>query len=98
VVTPHASFLALDFAPGLALDNLRRLQADFAVYGPGGFYDAVNVGTGEVAEFYLPLDQGMVMASIANFLLDDRLQEHFVTPSLESAVAPLLAAEQFWPQ
>ncbi|MBA2529141.1 MAG: DUF3131 domain-containing protein, partial [Euzebyales bacterium] len=58
VVTPHASFLALDFAPVEALANLQRLRNDFDVYGDGGFYDAVDVGTAEVSEYYLALDQG----------------------------------------
>ena len=43
VVTPHASFLALRYAPRAALDNLAKLRAHFGVYGKGGFYDAVNV-------------------------------------------------------
>ena len=44
VVTPHASFLALRYAPRAALANLARLRSHFDVYGKGGFYDAVNVG------------------------------------------------------
>jgi hypothetical protein len=47
VVTPHASFLALDYAPHAALDNLARLRSHFAVYGSGGFFDAVNALTGD---------------------------------------------------
>ncbi len=43
IVTPHASFLALRFAPDAAIANLMKLQADFKVYSWGGFYDAVNV-------------------------------------------------------
>ena len=43
VVTPHASFLALRYAPRAALANLARLRSHFDVYGKGGFYDAVNV-------------------------------------------------------
>ena len=34
VVTPHASFLALDFAPREALDNLAKLKRDFARLRP----------------------------------------------------------------
>ena len=64
--TPHASFLALDYAPHAALDNLARLRSHFAVYGSGGFFDAVNVDSGQVAGFYLALDQGMAMAGAVN--------------------------------
>ena len=42
VVTPHASFLALRYAPKESLRNLKNLREDFGAYGPGGFYDAVE--------------------------------------------------------
>jgi hypothetical protein len=95
VVTPHASFLALDFAPQAALANLANLRRDFpALYGPQGFFDAVNVQTGDVARHWLALDQGMIMAAIANALTHDRLQG-YLAPTLRPAVEPLLAAEEF---
>jgi hypothetical protein len=93
-VTPHASFLALDFDRRGALENLANLKRDFGVYGSGGFYDAVDVKTGTVSKFYLALDQGMVMAALANELGDDRLQR-YLAPALERSVRPLLAMEQF---
>jgi hypothetical protein len=94
VVTPHASFLALDFAPQAALQNLAKLRANFQIYGPDGFFDSVNVQTGEVARHWLALDQGMVMAAIANAVDHDRLQG-YLAPALQSKVRPLLAAEEF---
>ncbi len=49
VVTPHASFLALPYARRAVLDNLDRLRRDFDLYGEGGFFDAVNVDSGQVS-------------------------------------------------
>ena len=95
VVTPHASFLALDFAREEALANLERLRASFDVYGPGGFYDAVDVRTGKVSRYYLALDQGMIMAAIANELRNDRLQTYFTKGEVERAIAPLIGMEEF---
>lgn len=95
VVTPHAVFLALDFAPLAALDNLSNLRRDFDIYSPYGFYDAVNVDTGEVALAHLALDQGMIMLAIANALRNDRMQHYFVRGEIEAAIAPLLALEVF---
>ncbi len=47
VVTPHASFIALDPAPQAAYANIMRLKREFpGVYGPQGFYDALNPTTG----------------------------------------------------
>jgi putative glucoamylase/uncharacterized protein DUF3131 len=95
VVTPHASFLALDFAPQAALDNLAALRRDFpAIYGSGGFLDSVNVKTGQVADRYLALDQGMVLAAAANALLADRLQGYLAI-TLQAALEPLMQLEEF---
>ena len=66
VVTPHAPFLAMMHAPAAAYANLSRLEQNLGAYGPGGFYDAVAVGSGTVAKRYLSLDQAMVMGAIGN--------------------------------
>jgi hypothetical protein len=101
VVTPHASFLALDFDREAALANLANLERDFDVYGEYGFYDAVNVDTnpanpnsGQVSRYYLALDQGMIMAALGNELLNDRLQRYFAR-EIDKAIQPLLAMEEF---
>ena len=73
----------------------RQLRSHFAVYGKGGFYDAVNVQTGQVARSYLALDQGMVMAAAANALSGDRLRGFFAQGAIEQRIRPLLAMEQF---
>jgi len=95
VVTPHASFLALKFAPDAALENLANLRRDFESYSWGGFFDAINVSNGDVSTYYLALDQGMVMASIGNALRNDRLQHYFTHGEVEDALEPLLEMEQF---
>lgn len=94
-MTPHAVFLALPYAPGEAVDNLTRLEADFDVYGPGGFYDAVAVGSGTVARRYLALDQGMIMGALGNHLRNDLVRRAFVTPRIERALRPLMRMETF---
>ena len=95
VVTPHAVFLALPYAPDEALDNLAQLRADFDVYGAGGFFDAVAVRSGTVAERYLALDQAMVMAAIGNALRHDMVKGYFVDGQLKHALRPLMAMEAF---
>ena len=95
VVTPHAAFLALDFDRAATLENLRNLADDFdGVYGRGGFKDAVNVATGQVANRYLALDQGMILAAIANELTDDQLQGYLAV-TLQPSLQPLMAIEEF---
>ena len=93
-VTPHAAFLALDFDRTATLANLANLATDFTgLYGVGGFKDSVNVETGVVADRYLSLDQGMVIAAIANELGHDRLQ-NYLARTLRT-LRPLMAMEQF---
>jgi hypothetical protein len=95
VVTPHALFLALRFAPHAALANLRALADKFPIYGPYGFRDSVNVSTGAVAGCVLAIDQGMIMAAIANALADDALQHAFSDGRVEAVIRPLIAREEF---
>jgi hypothetical protein len=95
VVTPHASFLALRFAPREALDNLRALAQRFPIYGPYGFLDSVNVSSGVVAQQILALDQGMILVAIANALADDVMQHAFSDGPFEASIRPLIAPEEF---
>jgi hypothetical protein len=96
VVTPHAAFLALRWAPGQALANLERLRRDFPeIYGQWGFRDSVNVDSGVVSNAYLSLDQGMVMAAIGNALDRDVLRETFADRDLERSLRPVIGLEEF---
>ena len=96
VVTPHAAFLALRYAPQAALANLGRLERNFpGLYGKWGFRDSVNVDSGVVSGAYLSLDQGMIMAALGNALGDDVLRHAFVTSATERRVRPLIGVEEF---
>ena len=96
VVTPHAAFLGLRAAPEESVANLLALERDFpAIYGPWGFRDSVNVDTGTVSEFYLSLDQGIIMAAIGNALGNDLLRRAFVTSAAERRVRPVIGVEEF---
>ncbi|MDQ5834494.1 MAG: cellobiose phosphorylase, partial [Actinomycetota bacterium] len=96
VVTPHAAFLALRYAPRATRANLRRLELDFpGLYGEWGFRDSVNVQTKRVSDFYLSLDQGMIMAALGNALGDDVLRKAFADPALERTVRPVIGVERF---
>jgi hypothetical protein len=95
VVTPHAAFLALRWAPAATLANLARLKADFDIYDRWGFHDSVNVQTGVVSKFYLSLDQGIIMAAIGNALADDMLRDAFATKEFRQTLRPLISEETF---
>jgi hypothetical protein len=95
VVTPHAAFLALRWAPAATLKNLAHLERDFDLYTEWGFRDSVNVDTAVVSPYYLALDQGMIMAALGNALAQDMLRAAFVTPEFQRALEPVIAVEAF---
>lgn len=95
VVTPHASFLALRYAPRQAMDNLAGLAKRFPVYCEYGFLDSVDVSRGIVADTILVLDQGMIMAAIANALADDAIRHAFSDGAVEHVIRPLIEPEAF---
>ncbi|TKD70875.1 glucoamylase family protein [Pseudalkalibacillus hwajinpoensis] len=94
IVTPHATFLALDYAPKEVYKNLKTLK-DFGAYGKYGFYDSVNVKTGEVTQAYLALDQGMSMVAIANYLEDGIIKDYFHQDEIGKNPEELLKKETF---
>ncbi len=95
VVTPHASFLALRYAKGAALKNLAKLAKNFDAYGPGGFYDAIAVRSGQVSKRYLSLDQGMVMAALGNALAGEDMRRYVSQGAMKNAMEPLMRQEIF---
>jgi len=95
VVTPHAAFLALRWAPQATIANLKKLQSDFDIYDRWGFRDSVNVDTGAVSDAYLSLDQGIIMAAIGNALGDDMLRDAFATADVRDVLKPLIGQETF---
>ncbi|KGX89476.1 glucoamylase family protein [Pontibacillus marinus] len=93
-VTPHATFLALEYAPMEALKNINTLKR-FDAYDKYGFLDSVNVETGEVTQAYLALDQGMIMVSIANYLKDGIIRDYFHNDEIGESPEELLIKEEF---
>jgi len=94
VVTPHASFIALDVAPQQAYANIQALRTLYrGIYGPAGFFDAVNPATGSVGHRYLVLDQSMIMAALDNAIRDRAMQRHFAQDSVSWAARTYLSME-----
>ena len=94
VVTPHASFLALDAAPQQAYANIQALRTRYpGVYGPDGFFDAVNPVTGAIGHRDLVLDQSMIMAALDNALRSRAIQRHFARDPVSWAAHAYLSIE-----
>lgn len=95
VITPHALFLAMHHEPEAAYANLVKVENELKAYGEGGFYDAVAVKSGLIADRYLSLDQSMVMGSIGNLIGDSVIRRNFTRGDIEKRLKPVLALEEF---
>jgi hypothetical protein len=95
VVTPHAAFLALRWAPRAGLADLARLKEIPGMYDRWGFHDSVNVQDRTVSDSYLALDQGIIEAAIGNALDNDVLRRAFASQDVRSALLPVMAMETF---
>jgi hypothetical protein len=94
VVTPYASFIALDVAPQQAYANIAALRSLYpGVYGANGFFDAVNPITGSVGHRYLVLDQSMTLAALDNALNNRAIQRDFAADPISWAARTYLSAE-----
>lgn len=95
VVTPHAAFLAMEYEPKEAYDNLVKIERDLGAYGAGGFFDAVAVKSKTVARRYLSLDQAMVLGAIGNVFGNNVIRRNFVKGEVTKVIKPLIAVEEF---
>ncbi len=97
VVTPHASFIALDVLPQQAYANIQALRQLYPdVYrADGGFYDAVNPTTHAVGHRDLVLDQSMIMAALDNALNNRAMQGHFMADPVSAVAKLYLGLESF---
>jgi hypothetical protein len=96
VVTPHATMLALEFAPSDCIKNLRTMLAKFNIYGEYGFYDAVTLKTGKVAMEYLCLDQAMSLIALNNYLNNGAIRKRFHNDPIAKKSEELLKVERFF--
>ncbi|MFN2427591.1 MAG: glucoamylase family protein [Candidatus Binatia bacterium] len=96
VVTPHAAALALAVTPDDAVEALMEMAQRYDMYGPFGFYDAVDPATGKVAWDHLALDQLMLFLSVANHLSRGYVPDLFASDPWVKDALPLLAEERFF--
>lgn len=95
-VTPHASFLALNVLPQQAWDNIQKMLSQFPqIYGPYGFFDALDPTTGSVAHRYLDLDQSMIMAALDDVLNNHVLQQRWSHDPIGKVDTRYLQAEKW---
>jgi cyclic beta-1,2-glucan synthetase len=102
VVTPYATLLALNVAPGETVRNLKRL-AGLGLLGDYGYYEAMDFSRqpqhdtgnqalkrGVIIEAYMAHHQGMAFLALANFLQGDPFPRRFHSDSRVRAFESLL--------
>ncbi len=95
IVTPYASFLALDLLPNKVIKNIKNLLS-YDIYGEYGFYDSVNPLTGAVAKIYLCLDQALILISLNNYLNSGVIRERFHRDEIGESIEDLISMEEFF--
>jgi hypothetical protein len=81
--------------PQQGFANIQALRTRYpAIYGPYGFFDAVNPTTASSGHRYLVLDQSMIMAALDNALDDRAMQRHFVADPVSQAAQLYLSSEK----
>ena len=80
VITPHASFLALEVLPNEAIRNLENIALLYpnAYRENFGFADAINLNNNGVITKYLALDQGMAFISALNSISGGIIRDTFM--------------------
>ena len=96
VVSPHATFLALEFIPKECIKNLRTMLQRYNVYGEYGFYDSFDVKTGKPAMEYLCLDQAMSLIALDNYLNNGAIRKRFHADPEMKKREKLLTSEKFF--
>jgi len=97
VITPHASFLSLLVLPEEAIKNLRKMLELYPeIYGEYGFYDSVNLSTGEIAKKYLLLDQAMSFIALNNYLNNNIIPKRIEKSEFGKKIKCLLKIERFY--
>ncbi|MDR3288625.1 MAG: glycosyl transferase family 36 [Peptococcaceae bacterium] len=97
VITPYASFLALQVQPGRAMENIQRLKEE-GFSGRYGLFEAIDY-TGKrlapekrfhVVQSFMSHHQGMSLLALTNILCQNHLQECFHAHPLVQATELIL--------
>ncbi|MBI1869634.1 MAG: hypothetical protein HYS07_00400 [Chlamydiae bacterium] len=96
VVTPHVTFLSLEYATEECVKNLRKMMELYPIYGEYGFYDAVDVRTGLVSYKYLCLDQAMSFIALNNYLNHGAIRNRLMNDPIFEKSKKLLKEEKFF--
>jgi hypothetical protein len=97
VVAPYATMLALDYAAGECVTNLKKIS-DLGAFGVYGYYEAIDFNSPDslnmtpycIVKSYMAHHQGMNLVSINNFLNDGIMRKRFHSEAIIKAAEAML--------
>ena len=76
VISPYASILAISNNPQAVYTNINKLKK-LDMYGDWGFYESYDYDEKAIVEAYFSHHQGMILASLCNYLKGNAIRELF---------------------
>ena len=76
VISPYASILAITTNPKEVYHNINKLK-EIGLYSDFGFFESYDYDDKEVVLSYFSHHQGMILASLANYLKKDVIRNYF---------------------
>ncbi len=76
VISPYASILAISANPKDVCKNIKKLKK-LGLYDKYGFYESYDYDDEKVVAAYFAHHQGMILASLANYLKTDVIRNYF---------------------
>lgn len=76
VISPYSSIMAITYNPEEVYENIKKLKK-LNLYGDFGFFESYDYDDKEIVLSYFAHHQGMILASLANYLKDDAIRNYF---------------------
>lgn len=78
VISPYSSIMAIDIDDRDVFNNMQKF-VNLDMYGNYGFYEAYDYEDKAIVKNYYAHHQGMILASLTNYLKDGIIREYFHT-------------------
>lgn len=89
VVSPYSSIMGIELDPKEICSNISKFK-QLDMIGKYGLYDSYDYKDKSVVPIYYAHHQGMILASITNYLCKDIIKEYFHSSKSIKAIEPLL--------
>lgn len=89
VVSPYSSIMAISIADKEVYNNIQKFKK-LGMYGVYGLYESYDYDDRAIIKAYYAHHQGMILASLTNYLKDNIIQEYFHSDKRINSIEMLL--------